>query len=419
MAGVDQSANLGGMLSQIGGSFGSRGGQMGAQLGNMIMRSSAPKVDPSDPGSYRRAAEYARATGDVQSAAQLEAEGRRVQQEADQRRLATTMGAYDAVLRDPNATPEQTQAAYDATIKVGMETGRDLTGNIAALENQAAQRQRAELQAQQAAESKQIQADIASSLQALGNSTDADQIETIVSKVNPVSQKDVRAALNHQYTFNSGVAEQKQKEADLSVPVGYELLDSVVSQLPGKDANDELANNFRERREALAKREDSLKRDGKYVNLSARRALQSERDKLEADVQSYVVDIITTKRDEERRDAQNKEAGLRQVAAQKVTGAEITQWVTANGMELSAETGVAVGGLEGLVDKASNNISREDVERKIREERIASYKASIGMDAEGKDLGEVDLSVVPEGWTAGKAAWDMLSDAEKREWLNG
>ena len=53
MAGADQSANLGGMLSQMGATLGSMG-QAGNGLTRSIEGSFMPGVDPNDPESLRR-----------------------------------------------------------------------------------------------------------------------------------------------------------------------------------------------------------------------------------------------------------------------------------------------------------------------------------------------------------------------------
>ena len=67
MAGQDVSANLGGMLSQIGGSIGSMGGA-GAGLMRPIMTSFRPQLDPTNVESLQRQAAFQGRIGDTEQA---------------------------------------------------------------------------------------------------------------------------------------------------------------------------------------------------------------------------------------------------------------------------------------------------------------------------------------------------------------
>jgi hypothetical protein len=67
MAGSDQSRNLGGMMSQIGNTLGSS--NLGSAFKDLMVNTQAPAINPQDPASLDRAAQYAARTGNAQNAA--------------------------------------------------------------------------------------------------------------------------------------------------------------------------------------------------------------------------------------------------------------------------------------------------------------------------------------------------------------
>ena len=67
MAGIDASANLGGMLSQIGGTIGSMGGA-GQGLMRPITTAFRPQLDPNSVESLQRQAAFQGRIGDTEQA---------------------------------------------------------------------------------------------------------------------------------------------------------------------------------------------------------------------------------------------------------------------------------------------------------------------------------------------------------------
>jgi hypothetical protein len=157
MAGRNASANLGGMLSQIGGAFGAAGQSVGQGLMQPITMAFRPQLDPNDPDSLRRQSEF---FGKIGQAAQQKAfadqaivvnnqqKAQRAQQ--GQAAIVKIQEAMTATMNDP-AMPEGLKqqrmatlqnAANQAAAKFGldptqtMNMGREVQSGYNALETQ-------------------------------------------------------------------------------------------------------------------------------------------------------------------------------------------------------------------------------------------------------------------------------------------
>ena len=113
MAGQDVSANLGGMLSQIGGTLGSMG-QAGQGLMRPIMTSFRPQVNMADPESLRRQAAFYGRVGDTEQQRMFGAQAETVaeKQQAEAQRIGQTAVAniqrrMNEVLRDTTLSESQ------------------------------------------------------------------------------------------------------------------------------------------------------------------------------------------------------------------------------------------------------------------------------------------------------------------------
>lgn len=156
MAGIDASANLGGMLSQIGGTLGGMG-QAGQGLMRPITMTFRPQLDPNDPDSLRKQSEF---FGNIGQAAQQKAfadqaivvdkqqKAQRAQQ--GQAAIVKIQEAMTATMNDPTMPEGLKQqrmatlqsAANEAATKFGldptqtMDLGREVQSGYNALETQ-------------------------------------------------------------------------------------------------------------------------------------------------------------------------------------------------------------------------------------------------------------------------------------------
>ncbi len=113
MAGRDQSANLGGMLSQIGTTLSDTG--MGESFKDLMINTRAPAVDPNDPESVERAAQYASRTGNAQQAALYMQQARVLRAEQKEQKTMNNMGMTDKATMTGDMTAQQVAASGDVT----------------------------------------------------------------------------------------------------------------------------------------------------------------------------------------------------------------------------------------------------------------------------------------------------------------
>ena len=156
MAGQDVSANLGGMLSQIGGAIGGRGGA-GAGLMRPIMTAFRPNVDVSDPMSLQRQADFFGRVGDTAQqkafanrAIVVDKEQKAQRAQQGQAAIVKIQEAMKATMNDPSMPEEVKQqrmatlqnAANQAAAKFGldptqtMDMGKEVQSGFYARETQ-------------------------------------------------------------------------------------------------------------------------------------------------------------------------------------------------------------------------------------------------------------------------------------------
>lgn len=156
MAGQDVSANLGGMLSQIGGAIGGMGGA-GAGLMRPIMTAFRPNVDVSDPMSLQRQADFFGRVGDTAQqkafanrAIVVDKEQKAQRAQQGQAAIVKIQEAMKATMNDPSMPEEVKQqrmatlqnAANQAATKFGldptqtMDMGKEVQSGFYARETQ-------------------------------------------------------------------------------------------------------------------------------------------------------------------------------------------------------------------------------------------------------------------------------------------
>jgi len=143
MAGIDASANLGGMLSQIGGTLGSMG-QAGQGLMQPIMTSFRPQLDPNNVESLQRQAAFQGRIGDTEQARlftnqALVLEEKQKEEAEKQRKLREGQAQAKAINAYTNALASDDEAAIEAAqaeaMSVGYAQGIDMTPVLSQAEN--------------------------------------------------------------------------------------------------------------------------------------------------------------------------------------------------------------------------------------------------------------------------------------------
>ena len=143
MAGQDVSANLGGMLSQIGGTLGSMG-QAGQGLMRPIMTSFRPQLDPNSVESLQRQAAFQGRIGDTEQQRlftnqALVLEEKQKEEAEKQRKLREGQAQAKAINAYTNALASEDEAAIEAAqaeaMSVGYAQGIDITPVLSQAEN--------------------------------------------------------------------------------------------------------------------------------------------------------------------------------------------------------------------------------------------------------------------------------------------
>ena len=130
MAGQDQSANLGGMLTDIGKTVGS----MGDAYTPVLNEATRPRGDMDDPKHVQRMAEWSARTGDTASAQMYASQARELQKEARAKTTATAMNtatsAYSKALKtgDPTKIDEAYNGLQEAASVNGLEAQSRVDG---------------------------------------------------------------------------------------------------------------------------------------------------------------------------------------------------------------------------------------------------------------------------------------------------
>ena len=143
MAGMDASANLGGMLSQIGGTLGGMG-QAGQGLMRPIRTSFRPQLDPNSVESLQRQAAFQGRIGDTEQQRlftnqALVLEEKQKEEAEKQRKLREGQAQAKAINAYTNALASEDEAAIEAAqaeaMSVGYAQGIDMTPVLSQAEN--------------------------------------------------------------------------------------------------------------------------------------------------------------------------------------------------------------------------------------------------------------------------------------------
>ena len=145
MAGRDASANLGGMLSQIGGAFAGAGQSVGQGLMRPITMAFRPQLDPNSVESLQRQAAFQGRIGDTEQARlftgqALALEERNREEAEKQRKLREGQAQAKAINAYTNALASGDEAAIEAAQAEAMSVGYAQGVNMMPLLTQAEER---------------------------------------------------------------------------------------------------------------------------------------------------------------------------------------------------------------------------------------------------------------------------------------
>ena len=357
MAGQDVSANLGGMLSQIGGAIGSMGGA-GAGLMRPIMTSFRPQLDPTSVESLQRQAAFQGRIGDTEQARmytgqalaleernRLETERKRKLEEGQAQAKAIT--AYTEALssKDPIAI----KAAEAEAMRIGELQGINMLPRLA----QAEQRLRASQEAEFSTTERARIAKERAENQAVDKATEA--LAAAFNRANTVEEMDVLleqagplVAQQAQQLRDRGVArldkdqQRRLEEAERGAQLG-KIDDSLIPT--GDGLPPALAEGLKKGVAAFNAEIDAFNKEvagKKMVPNSKRRELERKRDALERRIYGLGDQIALTDYRTERDLKQSVDSKVRTILASnipkaKVQAAQDKPWLGFNESYMDAE----------------------------------------------------------------------------------
>lgn len=340
MAGQDVSANLGGMLSQIGGAIGGMG-QAGAGLMRPIMTSFRPQLDPNSVESLQRQAAFQGRIGDTEQQRlftnqalaleernRAEAERKRKLEEGQAQAKAIT--AYTEALssKDPIAI----KAAEAEAMRIGELQGINMLPRLA----QAEQRLRASQEAEfSTAERARIATERAQN-QAVDKATEA--LAAAFNRANTVEEMDVLleqagplVAEQAQQLRDRGVArlDKDQQRRLAEAERGAELGKIDTTLIPtGDGLPPALAEGLKKGVEAFNAEIDAFNAEvagKKMVPNAKRRELERKRDALERRIYGLGDQVALTDYRTERDLQQSVDSQVRRILAKPMSPTKVKE----------------------------------------------------------------------------------------------
>jgi hypothetical protein len=307
MAGRDVSANLGGMLSQIGSAFGAAGRTAGQGLMQPITTAFRPDLDPKSVESLQRQAAFQGRIGDTEQARlytsqALALEERNRAEEEKQRKLAEGQERVKALNAFRNAVASGDANAI-ATARanleaVGQTQGTSLLPQAAAIESNERQTKAAAATAAAAEEARRLD-NLEAGMRAAFNAVDSiEQADVLLKNAPPKVSEQAAAA--HKQVVDRITSQQKraEEERNLSVvlPPSFEMVEQegklVIPSIANLDepVRNQL-NSMAQRLDADIKAANEAAANGKSIIPQAtREALRRRRNNLETEVSKAVLE---------------------------------------------------------------------------------------------------------------------------------
>jgi hypothetical protein len=400
MAGQDQSANLGGMLTDIGKTMGS----MGDAYKPVLQAATKPRGDMNDPAHLANLAQWATQHGDTAAASMYMAQAREAKSDAryqaaelkQKRTEAIDQAKVGMVNKYAKAVESGTdvQKAYDELMEFSSNASVDVQAQIGGIDQrkatQDAQQRAAERDAEEKAE-KGFRTTFNAQLSGAKDPT------ALLAKVPDQFRETAQIMIAREVQFQEQVQERDQKQRDVSSPVSTEVVTSSIASIRDTD----IQEAFNGRMEALKPEDHGW--DGKRWNTPV------DRHRYEQKIQSIEKEAFaahTAELADEKSEARYAERARGEAVSaarkNKVTQSEIDAWATANGKDVGGDwSGFGVN-----IGRTSNNVTRAEAIAGVISERIQA----IGMTS-GPSVGDiVDGMRFMGGDPASPANWETATE---------
>lgn len=391
MAGQSQAANFGGMLSQIGQSIGGMG-SAGDGLLQPLRNTFAPTINPNDPESLRRAADYQTRVGHTDQAALLTKQYQLAEAKAEEaRKLAQGQAVARAMQQYTQAVASGDQDAIDAAeanaFEVGVTQGKDLTPALAAVEQRTrnavnqkmAEQEQARLEKERAKveAEKQAQQQVADAANQAKTQEELDLIlknapkEVAVQAGEIVSRAEQRIARS---------VERQQKEAELNTPLD-------VPPAPPKDFPEGLKKQgtaldveYKAYMKAVEDYNKKMADPQKTVTVTDRRQLQQRREQYERRLYNLTDRIAIEDYSTQKQRENTYQSRRAMILSKSISKAEVEEWQNDN----------ATGGIFGFgQDKPSYSESVAAIRQQMLTELDNEYGKVPEASEDGADKGEI------------------------------
>lgn len=392
-------ADLSGMLSQINSTIGDMGRANGQMLGGVIANSMMPEVDPNNPQSMRKYADWARRNGKPQEALMMDQ--RAMEAERDMRKRAVGEASNRMIGQYARAKREGTgeQKAYDTLMDFANNAGIDVTQQVNSIDAAARAAEDQDFQRAQQERTQQRQNAQQAAIGAMSGKSEQEITKAVANA--PAQVRDIyQEAATRELAFQEQVRKVEQEKAELKTPVSTSGIDSAIDFIEDPDVKERL----KAERDALVESKSNYWDDkaGEWKTPQSRRQWERQVANLHETAFKTGTQELFNKKNRELDAAEMKQRELSNARKNKVTPSELEEWSKRTGKEITAE-----GQQPGFFGE--DNVTQEQAIAAVIQERINAIEATYGSlespaPAEGGDR------EVPAGWT--REEIDALTDEE-------
>jgi len=388
MAGRDASANLGGMLSQIGGAFAGAGQSVGQGLMQPITTAFRPELDPTSVESLQRQAAFQGRIGNTEQARlftgqALALEERNRAEQEKQRKLAEGQERVKALNAFRNAVASgDTNAIATARANleaVGQTQGTSLLPQAAAIETNERQTKAAAATAAATAEALRLD-NLEAGMRAAFNAVDSIEQADIILKNAPAEVSEQAATAHKQVVDRiTGQQERAEEERNLSVvlPPSFEMVEQegklvIPSIADLEEPVRNQLNSMAQRLDADIKAANEAAANGKAIIPQAtREALRRRRNNLETEVSKAVLEQAGNEAKAKRQE---------QVAFRQKAQDELVRNYSDTDVE-EAQKDLEAQGYTVTLTEAENYLRQEAINRLFKTAPRADDEGVVDLDA--------------------------------------
>ena len=338
MAGMDASANLGGMLSQIGGTLGGMG-QAGQGLMRPIMTSFRPQLDPNSVESLQRQAAFQGRIGDTEQARlftgpalaleernRVEAERKRKLEEGQAQAKAIT--AYTEALssKDPIAI----KAAEAEAMRIGELQGINMLPRLAQAEQRLRASQEAEFStterarvAKERAENQAVDKATEALAAAFNRANTVEEMDVLLEQAGPLVAQQAQQLYRNSVSRIEAAQARAEKEAERGATLG--TIDTGLIPT-GDGLPPALAEGLKKGVEAFNAEIEAFNKEvagKKMVPNSKRRELERKRDALERRIYGLGDQVALTDYRTQRDLKQSVDSKVRTILASNIPNKKV------------------------------------------------------------------------------------------------